>query len=81
MFLAYMIDGSVMVTFNPNKVNTFVLLEMNCKIDSLGVLKSLILLLNDVMERYYIENTLKLSLCLLTVVGITAIRKLCRPDG
>ena len=31
-----MVDGSVMVTFTPNKVNTFVLLEMNCKINSSG---------------------------------------------
>ena len=44
-----MVAGSVMV----NKVNTFVLLEMNCKINSIGVLKSLILYINDVMERYY----------------------------
>ena len=49
-----MIDGIVMVTSSQNKVNTFVLLEMNCKINSLGVLKSLILYINDVMERYYI---------------------------
>ena len=34
--------------------NTFVLLEINCKINTFGVLKSLILYINDVMERYYI---------------------------
>ena len=49
-----MVDGSVMETFVQNKVNAFVLLEINCKINSLGVLKSLILYINDVMERYYI---------------------------
>ena len=32
-----MVDGSVIVTLIPkNKVNTFVLLEMNCKIICLG---------------------------------------------
>ena len=32
-----MVDGSVMVTFIPkNKVNNFVLLAMNCKINSLA---------------------------------------------
>ena len=31
-----MVDGSVVVTFIPKKVNAFVLLEMNCKINSLG---------------------------------------------
>ena len=42
-------------SFHPHKkVNTFVLLEINCKINSLGVLKSLILYINDVMKRYYI---------------------------
>ena len=41
IFLVYMADGSVMVTFIPNKVNTFVLLKINCKLNSLGVLKSL----------------------------------------
>ena len=51
-----MVDGSVMVTFIPKKVNTFVLIEMNRKISSLGVLKSLILCINDVMERYYIQK-------------------------
>ena len=72
-----MIDGSVTATFIPNKLNTFVSLEMNCKIDSLGVLKSLILDKNDVMERYYeLENTLKLFLCPLTGVEISAIREL-----
>ena len=30
-----MVAGSVMVTFIPNKVNTIVLLEMNCKVISL----------------------------------------------
>ena len=69
-----------MVTSISQKVNTFVLLEMNCKINSLGVLKSLILYINDVIELRYLENTLKLSLCLVTGVGITAIRKLGRPD-
>ena len=54
IFFVYMVDGSVMVTFIQNKVNTFVLSEMNCKINSLGVLKSLMLYINDVMERYYI---------------------------
>ena len=65
-----------------NKVKTFVLLDMNCKINSLGVLKSLIVYINDVMERYFInlENTIKLFVCLLKGVGITAIRKLCGPN-
>ena len=54
IFPVYMVDGSVAVTFIPKQVNTFVLLGMNCKIDNLGVLKSLILYINDVMERYYI---------------------------
>ena len=49
-----MVDGSVIVAFIPKKVNAFVLLEINCKLNSLGVLKSLILYINDVMERYYI---------------------------
>ena len=41
--------------FHPkSKVNTFVFLEMNGKINSLGMLKSLILYINGVMERYYI---------------------------
>ena len=31
-----MVDGSVMVTFIPKKVNTSVLLEMNCTINSPG---------------------------------------------
>ena len=31
-FLAYMVDGSVLVTFMPKQS----LLEMNCKINSLG---------------------------------------------
>ena len=31
-----MVDGSVMVTFIPKKFNTFVLLEMNCKTNSIG---------------------------------------------
>ena len=53
-FFVYMLDGSVMVTFIQNKVNIFALSEMNCKMNSLGVLKSLILYTNDVMERYYI---------------------------
>ena len=35
-----MVDGSVMVSFISNKVNTFVLLEINCKIISLGSAKS-----------------------------------------
>ena len=35
-FLVYVVDGSVMVTFIPKKVNAFVLLEINCKINSLG---------------------------------------------
>ena len=56
-FLVYMVDGSVMVTSPQNKVNTFVLLEMNCKINSLGVLIFLILYINDVMARYYIWKT------------------------
>ena len=37
-----------------NKVNTFVLLEMNCEINSLGGAKIPILYINGVMERYYI---------------------------
>ena len=37
-----------------NKVNTFVLLEMNCKKIAYKVLKFLILYINDVMELYYI---------------------------
>ena len=49
-----MVDGSVMVTIIPQKINFFALLEMTCKINSLGVLKSLILYINDVMERYHI---------------------------
>ena len=37
IFLVYMVDGSVILTFTPKiKVNTFVNLEMNCKINSLG---------------------------------------------
>ena len=47
-----MVDGTVMVPFI--KVKTFVLLEINCKINSLGSAKSLIVYINDVMERYYI---------------------------
>ena len=47
--------------------------------NSLGVLKSVILYINGVMERYYIKKK-KTVLCLLTGVGITAIRKLCRPN-
>ena len=35
-FLVYMVDGSVMVTLSKNKVYSFVLFEMNCKINSLG---------------------------------------------
>ena len=50
-----MVDGSVMVTLlSKNKVNTFVLLEMNCKINSLGGAKIHFLYISDVMERYYI---------------------------
>ena len=46
---------------------------MNCKINSIGVLKSFILYINDItIFRKYI----KMVLCLLTGVGITAIRKL-----
>ena len=57
-----------------NKVNTYVLLENNCKINSLGGAKILILYVNDVMERYYIEQIhKKLFLCLQTGVEITAI--------
>ena len=37
-----------------NEVNTFILLEVNCKINSLRSAKSLILYINDVMERYFI---------------------------
>ena len=39
IFPVYMVDGSVKVTFIPKQVNTFVLLEMNCKIDNLGSAK------------------------------------------
>ena len=53
-FLVYMVAGSVMVTFIPNKVNTFVLFEMNCKINSLGGAKIPFLYINDGMGRYYI---------------------------
>ena len=42
------------LSLSQNKVNTFVLLEMNCKINSLGGAKNLILYINEVMERYYI---------------------------
>ena len=49
-----MVDGSVMVSFMPQKSNTFVLLEKNCKINSQGGAKSLILYISDVMERYFI---------------------------
>ena len=49
-----MVDGSVMVTFIPNKVNTFVLLEINCKIISLGGAKITYFVHIYVMERYYI---------------------------
>ena len=38
------------------KLILFVLLEMNCKINSLGVLKSLSLYINDIMERSYIKK-------------------------
>ena len=38
--LVYMVDGSVLVKFIPKQVNTFVLLELNCKIYSLGGAKS-----------------------------------------
>ena len=31
-----MVDGSVIVNSSQNKVTTFVLLEINCKINSLG---------------------------------------------
>ena len=31
-----MVDGSVMITFIQNKVITFVLLEISCKINSIG---------------------------------------------
>ena len=49
-----MVDGSVMVTFIPKQSEYFCLLEMNCKLSSArGVLKSLILYINDVMEHYY----------------------------
>ena len=34
-----MVEGSAMVTSSQNDVNTFVLLEMNCKIKSLGSAK------------------------------------------
>ena len=37
-----------------NKVNVFVILETNCKINSLWVTKIPYLYINDVMERYYI---------------------------
>ena len=50
-----MVDGSVWVAFIPkNKVNHFVLLEMNCKINSLGVAKITYLHINDVIKRKYI---------------------------
>ena len=54
IFLVYMVDGNVMVTYIPNKVNNFVLLEMNCKIDSLISAKIPYLHINDVMESYHI---------------------------
>ena len=49
-----MVDESVMVTFIQKKVYTFVLVEMNCKINSLGGAKIPFLYINDAMERYYI---------------------------
>ena len=36
MFLVYMVDGSVMVTLIPKQSQYFFLLELNCKINSLG---------------------------------------------
>ena len=78
--LLYVVDGSVMVTFTTKKVNTFVLLDMNCKINSLGVLKSLILNTMTSWSVTIFRKYIKTVLCLLTGVGITAIRKLCRPD-
>ena len=38
-FSCYMVVGSVMVTFISKQVNTFDLLEINCKINSLGSAK------------------------------------------
>ena len=59
-----MVDECVMVTFIKNKVNTSVLLEMNCKINSLGSAKIPYIVhkrLHGVLLCY--ENTLKLFLC------------------
>ena len=39
IFLVYILDGSVMVAFVTSKVNTFVLLEMSYKINSIGSAK------------------------------------------
>ena len=76
-----MVDGSVMVTFIPKKVNTFVLLEMNCKINSIGGAKIPYFVYKWRRGALlYLENTLKLFLCILTGFELTATRKLCRSD-
>ena len=80
IFLVYMVDGIVMITFIPKQVNHFVLLELNCKKIAKGLLKSLNLYINVVMKRTIFRKYIKLFLCLSTGVGITAIRKLCRSD-
>ena len=50
-----MVDGSVMVTFIPKQSECFCFIryELQNKWPK-GVLKSLILYINDIMERYYI---------------------------
>ena len=59
-----MVDGSVMVISSKNKVYTFVLVEMICKINSLGGAK-----IPYFVHKWrhgvllYLENTLKLFLC------------------
>ena len=49
-----MVHGSVMVTSSRNKINTIVLLEMNCKINSIESVKIPYVVHNDATERYYI---------------------------
>ena len=67
--------------FNLKTKLTLFLLEMNCTLNSLGSAKT-----PYFVHKWhhgvllYLENTFKLFLCLLTGVGITGIRKLCRPE-
>ena len=62
------------------RVKTFISLEINCKVNSLRVLKSIILYINDAMFDTIFWKYIKTVLCFLTAVGITAIRKFCKPD-